>query len=1027
MRLASWGRLLTIVLLLSSFLMIGARPAIADQNVLLWNRVGTPQDGASGDWVIANNGGAGTEVNRIAVGCDDKTIYALDSVTPSPARLLFKSSDGGCTWTDITGRLPAFSSLDDLAVSPDALEFLIVVDAVTPEVFLSIDGGISFMTTGVAGLPVVGTIQDIAISGCYSVGGGITREIMFGTSNGAGGGQVWVMSVGAQFHNWTDVSTGAAGWAAADTFSLAYSPNYNADGVILVIAADNVTTPGDIGNPGTTWLYIGKTDIAANQVTWNSQLFSGYPVAIAGAGEDSPGTPLTYASLALPSDYSGADVPLRRLYASWSDGVGGNANDDVYRLDDITVVRLYAGNGLEFASTSLAYYGTCDEGRLLAGRQASTWAVPVAPCVQVRSSLDPQARFPTWRDSLKPPTGASEAQVAWSADGEVAFCGTSTIGGAANDESAFSRSTDYGLSWNQTGLIDTIITTINDLEAAPSGDALFMTTVNSGAANADSLWRSTSSPLGNNWERVLARSSAGNGDNPLVRIDPDYADTKVVWYVNTDPAMAFQELFLSKDGGDTYSSRFPNIVLVDLTVEDEETVYGIDAAGFIIKGTNGGKMWGTKVNTYLGSGYSIACARTTTTPDNHKGNVLVGGKGIGDYWDVAYSTDGGATFTPIEKQLPTRDNTLVVASSGYRSDGNILAINSGGMYCWGIFSGKDEWQTWWGGPSWPSSITTLQISRNYGFYFSTPATLWSSATPYVRWSAAMAGLDANINFGGSAPTKRLTLCGGMAVNEPVTTWVIDQRPYNPPQGGIWRYIDTLAWVGPTPTAPITLALIDYEPVSGQAGQINLTWKSRSLSIGYEIQIAVDKDFAAVIVDIGGGWAGPFYCPPAPESPALVIPPGGGTVIDGKGNTWTVSPLPSGRTYYWRVKVQDVATGDAIKSPWSWTESFTVELGLPVRAPYPGPIPLSPINGAIEVLPQPAFCWSTIPGVTEYEFILSRDAAMTDVVIKAIVPTSAYACEKKLEWGKTYFWRVRPITPVPGGWGAIGIFTVAAGS
>ncbi len=40
-------------------------------------------------------------------------------------------------------------------------------------------------------------------------------------------------------------------------------------------------------------------------------------------------------------------------------------------------------------------------------------------------------------------------------------------------------------------------------------------------------------------------------------------------------------------------------------------------------------------------------------------------------------------------------------------------------------------------------------------------------------------------------------------------------------------------------------------------------------------------------------------------------------------------LPSGETYYWRVKVQDVATGDAIKSPWSWAESFTVKPGLPV--------------------------------------------------------------------------------------------------
>ena len=911
MRLATWGRLLVIVLLFSCLVMIGARPAIAEGNVLQWLRVNTPQDGASGNWVIAK----GTDVNRIAVGCDGKTIYALDRETP----LLFKSSDGGYTWTNVTGHLPAFSSLDDLAVSPDDPNFLAVVDATTPEVFLSTNGGASFAPTGAAGLIIVGTIQDIAISGSYNIGGGIAREIMFSTSNGAGGGQVWAMSAGAQFHSWMDVSAGATGWSAADVFTIAFSPDYAADRVVLAITADL----------GTTWLYMGRIDIAANEATWNSPLFSGYPVAIAEAGEDSPGTPLTYASLALPSDYSGADIPQRCVYASWSDGVGGNANDDVYRLDDTTIVRLNAGDGFEFFSTSLAYYGTCAQGKLLVGRQASSWAVPMAPCVQVRRSLDPQARHPTWQDSLKPPTGANGAQVAWSADGEVAFCGTS--GGAANDESAFSRSTDDGLGWNQTGLIDTVISTINDIEVSARGEALFITTVNAGPAYADSLWRSTSAPLGSRWERVLARSSAGAGDNPLVRIDPDYAKTRVVWYVNTDPAMAFQELLRSEDGGDTYLARFSNIVLIDFAVEDAKNVYGLDASGFVSKGTDGGKVWGIPVNTYVGNGYSIACARTTTTPDNHKGNVLVGGTGSGSY-DVAYSTDSGATFVPIEKTLPTRDKTLVIASSSYGSDGSILAINSGGMYCWGIFSGKAEWEVWWGGPSWPSSVTTLKISRNYGFYFATPATSWSSATPYIRWCAATAGLDSDISLG-IQPAKKMALCGGMEVNEPVTVWIIDQRPYNPPQGGIWCYVDTLSWLGPRPTAPISRAVVNYDPASGRAGQIILTWEPRSRSTGYEVQIASDNEFAAVVADIGGGWTGPFYYPPAHESPALVIPPGGGTVVDGNGNTWTVPPLSSGETYYWRVKVRDVATGDAIQSPWSWAESFTVEIGLPVRAPF----------------------------------------------------------------------------------------------
>jgi len=173
----------------------------------------------------------------------------------------------------------------------------------------------------------------------------------------------------------------------------------------------------------------------------------------------------------------------------------------------------------------------------------------------------------------------------------------------------------------------------------------------------------------------------------------------------------------------------------------------------------------------------------------------------------------------------------------------------------------------------------------------------------------------------------------MELNEPVTLWVIDQRAYSPPQGGIWFYIDTLSWQSPIPIAPVSGSPVDYDPVSGRASQVSISWESRPHSSGYEIQIALDEDFSTVIADIGGGWAGPFYQTLGSESPALVIPAGGGTVADGTGNTWTVPPLHSGETYYWRVKVRDVVTGDTINSPWSWAESFMVKHGMPVRAPH----------------------------------------------------------------------------------------------
>ena len=142
---------------------------------------------------------------------------------------------------------------------------------------------------------------------------------------------------------------------------------------------------------------------------------------------------------------------------------------------------------------------------------------------------------------------------------------------------------------------------------------------------------------------------------------------------------------------------------------------------------------------------------------------------------------------------------MVVASSAYKSDGYILAINSGGMYAWSIYSGDDEWETWWGGPSWPSPVTSLTISRNYSFYFTEPPSLWAPSTPYIRWSSAYAGLDPAISLGmPDQPTRRFKICGGLELGEPVNVWVIDQRAYAPPQGGVWNYIDTLLWKGPLP-------------------------------------------------------------------------------------------------------------------------------------------------------------------------------------------------------------------------------------
>ena len=395
-----------------------------------------------------------SEVNRIAVGADGKSIYTLDSVN---ARL-YKSSHGGYGWIDISAGITGAGTWDELVVAPDTPEIVAVVTNSRTEIYLSTDGGGTFFPLGLAARLAAGELlRCIAISPGY---GESARELAVGTSTGNGGGRVWVFTI--PFSGWMDVSSGAAGWlptvpaiAGTDVFAIKYSPAFAADRVILAIVSSS--RPPDTDD---TYLYIGKR-ISAGIMTWNGDVVPGYPVEICQAGEDTPGSPLTYADLALPSDYLGSDTAFRRVYACWSDNlrgiaVAGNSNDDVYRVDNIVCNRLHVVSGsTERVISSLAYYGSSDEGKLLAGAMMGAGIASTVPSVPVYFTSDPQSTFPTWKPSLKPPTGPHEAQVAWSPDGSVAYCGTSTIGGASLDQSAFSQSTTDGLGWNQIGLIDT--------------------------------------------------------------------------------------------------------------------------------------------------------------------------------------------------------------------------------------------------------------------------------------------------------------------------------------------------------------------------------------------------------------------------------------------------------------------------------------------------------------------------------------------------------------------------------------------
>ena len=186
---------------------------------------------------------------------------------------------------------------------------------------------------------------------------------------------------------------------------------------------------------------------------------------------------------------------------------------------------------------------------------------------------------------------------------------------------------------------------------------------------------------------------------------------------------------------------------------------------------------------------------------------------------------------------------------------------------------------------------------------------------------------------------------------------------------------------------------------------------------YELQIAKDSEFNILVLSDN-------ITPVDQLAPACFFP-SGGLVPTPASEIASWGDLECGHTYYWRVRARESVTSDIVRSPWSATMYFTVEAGLPAGTEQLGPALLKPVDYARGVSSSPAFSWSPIPGTTKYEFILARDAALTQVVVKAKVSTTAYEYDGKLDWNIAYFWRVRALEPIASEPSPVATFTVIA--
>ena len=989
--------ILLALMMMASLLPMTALPVAADPGTNYWTRISTPATGNPAGNVTLNN----SELTDIAV--TDGVIYVLDSVNNN----IYKSGDGGRKFSALAA--PS-ATMDFVAVCPSNANIVVVADNTTPQVWLSTDGGSNWNATGFAIIAAGTTIQDIAISPTYPGTGGETYEIATAEArlgDGAATGGVQVLSIPGPPFGWMNQAL------VGDMTSVAYSPMYAADKSLLCISnrAANITS---------IYLNGGVRNINAGTTGWNTQPFTGFPAQVGNAANPSLGAgdlATLVTSISMPSDFFGPDATMRRVYASYVDTAAVvTASQDVYRIDNTTGIRMNCNFGANVQVWSVAFSGTYDEGNLLAGMFAGTaFAVGAGGTTNVRRCADaPSTISPNWKNSGKAATGAGgQAVVAWNKDGDSAYCITSTAGGLADDESAFSHSS-AGSVWNQYSLVDTTITNMTDVAACSDTDktaAVFLATV--GAGNiADSVWRSTTDTIGTYWERVVCKVAAGN--NILVRPSTDYGTSQTAYYMSLTGAVGTQELMFSANGGETWKAGLATIVVVDLTSDGDNTIYATSLTQVSVSKDNGW-TWSLPVSNKTGGATMITTLKDAN-PDAPAGYVFVGGA-LGNGF-ISYSTNGGSSFTRVTNTaFPELGAIQVAPHKDFASEG---AAGQNMIFVVSNAAGGSRIARWVIGKStvWSTMQAAAAANRYQGLVCSSDGTL------YAGLITAQGGMDRtiyptgstvpnliavqNLNFGLAAACTFTNLPQCLKLSETATAndlWAVRTDVAG----------DQLFALRDTISNKFTMGLTgpgagDYQAVDPASGRsyCNLDWEPVGGATQYVVQLATEEAFSNLIVN------------------ANVAAPASNYDLFAQN-----APLQAGKTYYWRARVSvtmDNALGNLHRSPWSEKRKMLTEVGSIVSSPYQGPQPLAPVSGASGTSLTPSFSWSPEPGtgsnVVEYNFVLSANADMSSPLVDETVSTPSYGPVSELDYETTYFWQARAINPM-GSWGPASNFTTKA--
>ncbi len=955
---------LALVLVLGLFSVFApvkeAEAALGEQ---VWLAQTLPTSGAAGYWKM----GAGTDVTEYAFATTafDGVMYAINgNANLNAAATIVKSPAGGMFWTGLPA-IPGAAAIPitNIAVAPDNSSVIAVTGGsnaaplgTVDEAWISTDAGATWAQlpapTGQTGLE---RFMDIKIGPSRS-GTIYGRDYVLATSDNSVAVARGSLLILGETATWTNIL--AAG--TEDFTSCEISPNFIGDRIVTAVGSTAATT---------NFRTYNCTNYSVTAPALQHALVN--LAAITDYDNGATATSVRASDIALPSNYDVTTPGMERAFVSIASQNG--AADNVWRCDGILAAQgLMTAGAAQAQNRSIAYAGTVTSGRLFVGN----WAVTTAITTGVWYTDDAQTNLPVWYPSFKAPTGSGgQAYVrcspGYSSDTSV-YAGT--IGA---NESAFSRSVDGGVTYDQLSLIDsgvgiTTVVKTDAIELTSDAGTLFMAT-DDGAEL--SLWQTATPPDPYGWTRIFCFTGLAG----VLAINPNWDAAQEIYFAET-PTLA-SRFYASVDGGGVFSAyTAPQIGVAitnnGLTVEKSKTLY-LGVAANVYSSVNGGQVWSAPIPA------SVAAVISLAAPGD--GVVLVGGIG-----SCSYSTNGGASFIPLTITGLPATALLIMADEDYATNSTIYVGDSAAAAANNVYRFVIGTSTLWSGLANPSAQAVVGMSMTNGALY------------------AMDQNSADRVLGPSGTVGTLTW-GTMATGAPAAIALFtqaDNKAYAASVGvTMWAYDDQMATAKSVISAPASGAVVPVDPVNGRGMNTVIAWSptgtGQGLGTAYDVLIydtaagpAAGTAFLAVAIAPANRTA--------PTVDTATITNGAGTLVG--------FILRGGTEYGIWVRAATELSGEAIVSPWSDAAIFSVEPSTgAITPPSAGPQLQSPQPGDQNVNPGASFSWAPMAGVTEYSFVLARDAALTDVVVSETVAGTAYG-PVTLEPDTDYYYAVAASAP-----------------